>query len=727
MFTIKKISFLALLAANVIVAQDTEKPKTEKTAFQTSRAWMPEIDTRADISIVYGVNGNPSDHDKRQTFEDRVQSWQDQGYLTHFMTGIAWGSYEDYFLGEWDGKKHFDEGQVQQNGDIIWHGHNVPYIVPSDNFLKYIQETVVKRVIDAGITSIYLEEPEFWARSGYSESFKKEWKKFYGTDWKPQHESPENTWMANKLKYHLYYNALDKVSAYAKKYGKSKGLDVKVYVPTHSLINYSSWAIVSPEASLASLPGIDGYIAQVWTGTSRESVFYNGIKKERTFENAYLEYGSMVSMTKPTGRKMFFLTDPIEDRRKTWQDYKLNYQATFIGKLLYPSVNNYEVMPWPERIYTSPYSVAGSDEKILIPRDYSTQMQVMINVLNEMPQSDNKINGTDGIDVLLSNSLMFQRFPNHDSYDDPQLSNFYGLTLPLIKRGVPVGTVHMENLNTKGGLADTKILVLTYSNLKPTSPKDHEYLADWVKKGGSLVYVGRDDDPFQQVQDWWNKDFNYNTPSEHLFELLGVDPNRNVKYHTAGKGKVYVLRQNPKELVMQEQGDTPYIAMLKNALSDTGENMVEKNNFHLQRGPYEIAAVLDESVSATPLTIDGPVIDLFDPEIPVLDKKVINPGEQALLYNLNAIKSKKPQVLATAARVTDEKTKGKSFAFTSRSPVNTNNVMRVYLPKEPKSIKSSDENGAAITEMTSNWDEKTNTLLLKFENLGAPIQTTITW
>lgn len=148
-----------------------------------------------------------------------------------------------------------------------------------------------------------------------------------------------------------------------KKYGRKKGLDVKVYIPTHSLVNYSSWAIVSPEASLASLPGIDGYIAQVWTGTSREPTFYNGVLKERTFENAFLEYGSMVSMTAPTGRKIFFLTDPIEDRRKSWDDYKRNYQATFAAQLLYPQVNNYEVMPWPERIYTKPYSVAFTDKK----------------------------------------------------------------------------------------------------------------------------------------------------------------------------------------------------------------------------------------------------------------------------------------------------------------------------------------------------------------------------
>ena len=134
-----------------------------------------------------------------------------------------------------------------------------------------------------------------------------EWKKYYGFDWRPQDASPENTYLSNKLKYHLFYNAIDQVSAYAKQYGKSKAKEVKVYIPTHSLVNYSSWQIVSPEASLASLPGIDGYIAQVWTGTSREPVYFNGKKRERVFENAFLEYGSMLSMTAPTKRKLFFL------------------------------------------------------------------------------------------------------------------------------------------------------------------------------------------------------------------------------------------------------------------------------------------------------------------------------------------------------------------------------------------------------------------------------------
>jgi hypothetical protein len=73
-------------------------------------------------------------------------------------------------------------------------------------------------------------------------------------------------------------------------------------------------------------------------------------------------------MTAPTGRKVFFLTDPIEDRVHDWSDYKRNYQATFTAKLLYPMVADYEVMPWPERIYTPVPGIGHSNEKTLIPK-----------------------------------------------------------------------------------------------------------------------------------------------------------------------------------------------------------------------------------------------------------------------------------------------------------------------------------------------------------------------
>lgn len=726
----KNLLIICLLALAILLEAQTKDDI--KTTFQTSREWRPTIDNRADAVMVYGVGGNPSDKSKRIPFEERVKSWYDRGYIVHFMTGIAWGEYQDYFTGQWDGEWHLDEGQVTQKGDTIWHGHMVPYIVPSKNFLKYLKEKHVKRVIDAGVDAIFMEEPEFWARAGYSDAFKKEWQEYYGFPWRAQHESPENTWLASKLKYELYYRALEDVFTYAKEYGKSKGRDVKCYVPTHSLVNYSQWQIVSPEASLASLPCVDGYIAQVWTGTSREPNYYNGIYKERVFETAFLEYGSMESMTAPTGRKMFFLTDPIEDWPRDWEDYRRNYQATFTAQLLYPNMANYEIMPWPERIYEGLYSVSkGSKEKARIPRDYSTQMQVMINTLNNMPVSTNRVSGSTGISVLMGNSLMFQRFPTHDGYDDPQLANFYGQVLPLLKRGVPVSIVHIENLGYPATLKDTKILQMTYSNMKPLDKEAHNHLAKWINEGGILIYNGHDNDPFQNVREWWNLDgMKYPTASAHLFEKLGLGIAPAEGEYKIGKGTLYIIRQDPKEYILNVGGDTKLIDIVKNLYENVAKagKLQFKNNFHLTRGNYELVSVMDESVSDEPFKMEGLFIDLFDPQLSILSDKTVQPGNQSMLFNIKSVKNKTtPQVLATAARVSDEKHSKGMYSFIAKSPIETVNVMRVLLPSKPKVCDIFNSDGSQLASALWEWDKSSNTVLIRFDNNPDGISVKITY
>ena len=688
----------------------------EKTTFQTAGQWKPTTDVRSDVVMVYGANDRPG-----MTFRERVESWRRRGYTTHFMTGIAWGDYQDYFQGSWDGQTHMDEGQVRMNGEMVMHGAGVPYIVPTENYLKYFKERHIRPVIDAGIDAIFLEEPEFWAFSGYSESFKREWQAYYGFPWRPQHESAENTYLSNKLKYHLYYRALDEAFRYAKEYGRERGLDVRCYVPTHSLLSYAQILMISPEASLASLESCDGYIAQVWTGTSRVPNYFNGTSRERVFEAAFLEYGCMESMTRPTGRKMFFLTDPIEDRARDWEDYKRNYQATFTAQLLYPQIADYEVMPWPDRIYERLYFVsANSQEKALIPRFYSTQMQVMINALNDMPLASTRVSGSQGISVMMGNSLMFQRSPvKVQGYDDPQLSNFYGLALPLVKRGVPVSITHLENTGYADTWKDTKVLLMTYSSMKPLDPNSHQHIADWVRRGGRLIYCGRDDDPYQSVLEWWNQQGNdYAAPSEHLFELMQMPRRPGEGSYRFGRGSVQIIRQDPKEFVLTAGGDAPLMKAIEQAYG----RLEQKNSFYLERGPYVLGAVLDENVTGSePMRIRGRYIDLFDPKLPCLDAKEVQPGEQTFLYDLKKVKNRRrPQVLAAASRQYDEERTRHTYAFTAKSPANTDNVMRILLPQEPKSVD------ADVSSQCS-WDEASHTLLLQFENRPDGVRVKIEW
>ena len=690
-----------------------------KTTFQTGQGWRPTIDNRADAVMVYGVGGNPTDKNAPGSVEARLASWREKGYVTHFMTGIAWGNYKDYFTGGWDGDWHLDEGQVRMEGDTIWHGKMVPYIVPTENYLAYFKERHIKRVIDAGVDAIFLEEPEFWAHAGYSEAFKREWKDYYGEPWRPQDESPEATYLSSKLKYHLYYRALDEVCSYAKEYGRSLGREVKCYIPTHSLLNYSMWEIVSPEASLASMDCIDGYIAQVWTGTSRAPDYFDGVCRERVFETAFLEYGCMASMTAPTGRKVWFLTDPIEDATRDWEDFRRNYQATFTAQLMYPQVADYEIMPWPERIYERPYPAGpGSDERIRIPAEFASMMQVMTNALQEMPVSDHQVDGSQGISVLMANSLMFQRFPVHDGYDDPQLSNFFGLAMPLLKRGVPVGITHLENLGYPDALADVRLLLMTYANLKPMDPAAHAHLSDWVRAGGLLIYSATDTDPFQEVREWWNTGENtYAAPADHLFGLLGIEPGAREGVYDCGQGKLCILRHDPKEYVLEAGGDS----LLLDAVESLYGPLERKNHFVLDRGPYKIAAALDESVSEDSYVLEGSFIDLFDPALPVLARKEVAPGFQAFLYDLRKA-PKAPAILVAASRAYEIHRTAHTFSYVCKAPVETINVTRILLRRKPLSVLVDGQKASDC-----DWDDTSHTLFLRFPNNPDGVRVEIRW
>lgn len=736
---------------------DQDRIRPEKTSFQTGAPWKPTTDFHADIAMVYGANDRPG-----LPFEKRAQSWRDHGYQVQFMTGMAWGSYQDYVMGKWDGVTHWEEAQMQQNGDTVLHGRNSPYYVPTENYLKYIKQAVIKRVIDAGISTIYLEEPEFWVKSGYSAAFKKEWKKYYGYPWKPQHVSAANMYLSNKLKYFLYYRALKECFGYAKKYGASKGITVHCYVATHSLLNYALWDIVSPEASLASLPEVDGYIVQTWTGTAREPNYFNGIAKSRAFPTAFLEYGCMRSMTAPTNRKLFFENDPVEDVRRDWADYKKNYQTTFAAQLFYPDIDNYEVMPWPDRIFDGKYYVSQtSDQKAPMPKSYSTQLLVMINSLNNMQVTENKTSGTQGISVMMGNALMFQRLPTHDdgkAYEDPyfsnfyetsgmfhrfatdtrlsdpQLANFYGEALPFLMRGVPVGIVHLENTGYPKAFENTQVLLMTYSNMKPLSEKAHKYLTSWVRGGGVLVYSGRDQDPFQTVPEWWNKDGkHFKCPADDLFIKLGIGENPKAGTYNVGKGKICVIRHDPKEFVLHKDADT----LLRNRVEalyqeKTGDMIQYKNNFYLARGAYDIVSVLQEDPAQhpAPYKINGTLIDLFDPTLPVLKQKLVQPGQQAYLLNIDRVPDKnKAQVLASASRITKQKRSRSQYSFVAKGPENTVNVMRILLPGQPKRIQLKDNAAkeTVITPLKSSWDESSKTYLLSFENESNGVRVQCSW
>jgi hypothetical protein len=685
----------------------------ERTCFQTGKEWTPRGNLRSDVAIVYGIDTN---------LPARIATWREHGYRTHVMTGVAWGEYQDYLYGRFDGVNHEDEAQTERNGNKIGHGGDVYYMCPGTNYGKFLC-VGVQRALDAGAEAIHLEEPEFWDRAGYSEGFKREWKNYYHEDWQPPDSSVDARWRTGKLKYFLYRRALQQVFDYVQAYNQRTGRHVRCYVPTHSLLNYAQWCIVSPESSLARLNGCDGYIAQVWTGTAREPNRYQGEVRSRTFETAFLEYGAMQNLVRATGRSVWYLNDPIEDNpNHDWADYRSNWESTLTASLFQPEVAKFEVAPWPERIFNGHFpSSAPPEDRQPIPPAYATELQTVFNALNDMQQSRVEWDcGTTGIGVLISDSLMFQR--GQPTPSDPHLGNVYGLAMPLLKHGLPVAPVQLENVTVPHYLDNVRVLLLSYDGQKALSPEVHAPLAEWVKHGGVLVMCDRDADPYLKVRDWWNSDGkNYSTPREHLFERLGLgESTATNQFIPIGKGGLIWLRERPVEFSASKDGAEQIVAATKLAVEKAGLKWRASNYLLLRRGPYVIAAGLDESIGGAPHALHGRFVNLFDSELRVLTDVAIAPGSRCFLLDLDDARTGRPHLLASACKALPKVQTTKQLSFTVEGVGDTSAVMLLESPKPPLTVTL---NGKNLT--TFEYSAKERLLWIHFENTVVPRELTV--
>ncbi len=630
--------FPVFFLAGLLTAAAAESPfaadpgqAEERTSFQTAQPWNGHGNLRADVAMVYGIG---------PTLPERVKTWRDRGYRVHLMTGVAWGEYQDYLYGRFDGTDHTDNAQTDRHGNRISHGGDVYYMCPASNFGEFLAAGV-QQALEAGVEAVHLEEPEFWARAGYSEGFKREWRAYYDEPWQPPHETPDAQWRASRLKYFLYSRALGQVFDHVAEHNRKTGSSVRCYVPTHSLLNYAHWCIVSPESGLAAVDGCDGVIAQVWTGTARTPNHFRGVRKERTFETAFLEYGAAWNLVRGSGRRVWFLNDPVEDNpHHDWNDYRSNWESTLTASLLHPEVWRFEVAPWPERVFNGKYPRnLPPAERRPIPPDYASELQVVMHALEDMKQSEVRWDaGVGGVGLLISDSLMFQR--EQPTPSDPNMAHIYGLALPLVHRAVPLAPVQLENIPRPGYLDPFRVLLLTYEGQKPLSPEVHDALAGWVREGGRLIIADDDRDPYNQVREWWNEGGKTDLiPRRHLFSKLGLEdagfdsaPERSLP---CGKGGVTWLKKSPVSFALSREGDREITRVVSRAVRAAGLEWKAPHRFILRRGPWIVAAGSDEPLRGVPTVLNGRFINLFDPALELTRSVAVTPGSRFLLLDLD--------------------------------------------------------------------------------------------
>ena len=654
------------------------RPKEPHTSFQTGSAYRPEFDIRTDAVIHYNCG------------KEGIQSWLDKGYVVHTMYGFRTGP--DYI------KDHADEGQTDSKGEILTCGPGSYYMVPTrtriDAALNYYREAIKN-----GTSMAVPEEPEFFIRSGYSESFKREWQAYYHEPWQDQATSIEARWKSSRLKSYLEYRMIKSILEDA----QAQKPEVVRAVAAHSPVSYYQWQIIYPHYELMKLPALQEMIGQVWTGTARSGCKYEGIVAERTFENGFLEYSSLNNLIRGTGKRVWFLMDPLEDNPdRSMEDYQINYVKTLVASLMFPEVDEFEVMPWPERIFGR------------VPDGFATTTMSIVTMLGDIHnQKGSKLDaGTQGIATFVADSMAWQR-------GDPHASNydcFYGLTLPLIMRGIPVQVAQLERTPEPKYLDPYKVLLVSYDIMKPMDEAYNLALVEWVKKGGALVLFGGED-AYNALPEWWQK-AGFSSPQAHLLAKLGVTGEGT---HKVGKGTVHFIGKAPSYFASSPESADELRAIVSRACGTAGIRYREQHYMKVRRGRYVAVRAFDQ-----PVMTKGTFVDVLDPGLRVLVNPTVPATELAVMADVGKLMGdSKPRILLSSSRIEAGSETASQTKVLLSGPLKTRGIVRISTAgKKVKSVAVEDPSHNPLP-----FEQKldSGTLAITHDGLPEGVLVTVSW
>jgi hypothetical protein len=220
----------------------------------------------------------------------------------------------------------------------------------------------------------------------------------------------------------------------------------------------------------------------------------------------------------------------------------------------------------------------------------------------------------------------------------------------------------------------------------------HPPLAAWVRRGGVLVVVDDDSDPYNRVHEWWNHEGHDRTiPRQHLFAELGLKDEAfaagDLPTQRVGKGAVMWVRETPVRFALSREADARLADIYRTAATRAGLQWTETAHLAIRRGPYVIGGGLDESIPGTPKVLKGRFVNLFDPELRVQRNVTLNPGARVFLLDLDAVSSRQPRLLASAAKALPRPASGHTRSWTVEGVGNTPAVFLFSASRAPKSVR----------------------------------------
>jgi hypothetical protein len=241
----------------------------------------------------------------------------------------------------------------------------------------------------------------------------------------------------------------------------------------------------------------------------------------------------------------------------------------------------------------------------------------------------------------------------------------------------------------------------------------HLPLANWVRQGGVLVVCDADADPYLRVREWWNSGgLRYATPREHLFQQLGLAGTETPdEFRPIGKGGLIWLRERPVSCSASAAGAAKLVETTRQAAGAAGLKWRETNYLLLRRGPYVIAAGLDESIGGETRKLQGRFVNLFDSELRVRSEVPLESGSRLLLLDLDYASSPQPHLLASACKALPKQETAAQLTYTVEGVGDTPAIILLQASRPPRRVTL-----AGQTLDTFDYSAKDRLLWVRFEN-----------
>ena len=706
-----------------------------RSSIQVANGYVDGVAFNCDSIMIYSLN------------EKTVKSWADRDdiYSIDMMlainrAGLRWAD------------AHPDAIQTKKDGSRMLHGAKGSYyMVPTEEFIEYTWDIVKRAIIMFRPVTIAFEEPEMWNQSGYSDGFKAEWKEYFKEDWQDPQSSPEAMLKSMELKTWLFERIIGVMYERIEKLAPG----TKMYIATHSTVNYNAWGITAGLNHYMATGKVDGIIGQTWSDTIRTPFLYRGDAVRDEFLAAYVDFTSYVDSTE--GTNFFALADPMSDSPSTEMKNRYAYLQTIVASLMRPEIHRFELCPWVYRAFLN------------VTPQYRTILQQCFNALNDVGGKPVElVAGTPGIAYAVSDTMSWLK---KKAWSPATSVGLFGIMMPLAANGIPAGIKSMEQLFTADDLSDVKVLIVSYDNMLPMQGRVNDAIAQWTKNGGILMLLSGKNDYWRMPDRFWAEkgspvadllmklgvdaavettDFDDGTAVECVGGLAGkfnrMKPEKNdrkfmvsygvkdgallkggartVGFETSvGKGRLLAVGM-PSAYYSTEDGCGLMRVLMARAVEAAGLQYVETNLMTTRRGGIVATHALWKDD-----TLPGTYVDLFDPHLAVVKNPLVKAQNSRLLFDVSTLKLNVPRMAFSGGEIVagSPAEDGVLTQFTCTAASDTVVSTRIMAPKGfyPDEVTALCNGNPVDVEMT--WNGGSSSVLLQMAGNAKPTVVNVTW